>query len=494
MPSFKVPADASPEVQKAFRDLFRDLGPILGANTDLKGRRMSGAGRPVMGDDYVTLAFLREQLRGQDEKVAEIARQVLTGKSRQPAAGGGGTGSGSFQPPNHPMSMGYYYSDRPSYGSPHFSYDFYDEVKGYTDLYHSWPGYGYAIIDTPQSEWRQNMTRSLARATADGKKIYLMFGLGGEANPWMQDVGDDRAKTDFVLDLAADFWDAVTWCDLADEGFRGPSGFDDAQSTIDMVRGRIDQFGLDQKPLGCTSGGSGLLTGSVVDADFDFINVECYVDPPGSDNSQENVNKLNAFMDAALDRIDAAKSILFVVMAYARNNGWTNIPTLVDLQSPPYLRGFDDPRVDGLTMFSYGRESGTHQHQELAVIHKQISQAMFSNTRAARSTFRKRGVYQEFVDEAVNRYMGAAGIASKTLTVGAEIAFRDGVLARLVSDWGFLAFADGDDLSLIHVTGSSVRRRFREVYRIYIPSTNKVKIGKASFQQSVVDINQVVLT
>jgi hypothetical protein len=83
-------------------------------------------------------------------------------------------------------------------------------------------------------------------------------------------------------------------------------------------------------------------------------------------------------MTQARQRVPPDKKIVLVMQAYARNGAWTNLDTLRDLQTATYQQAFDDPRVVAITMFSYGRPSGTREHREqLKPPHLRISEKIF---------------------------------------------------------------------------------------------------------------------
>jgi hypothetical protein len=54
----KVPHDASPEIQQAFREIWSVLDGLTNRNIDLKGKRITNAGQSMAANDYVTSAEL----------------------------------------------------------------------------------------------------------------------------------------------------------------------------------------------------------------------------------------------------------------------------------------------------------------------------------------------------------------------------------------------------------------------------------------------------
>lgn len=71
----RVPSDANPDIQQAFRDIhaaLRQLGRES-LNVDYKGKRIINAGAAVSGSDYVTLEQLRRALNDATSQAAQQA-------------------------------------------------------------------------------------------------------------------------------------------------------------------------------------------------------------------------------------------------------------------------------------------------------------------------------------------------------------------------------------------------------------------------------------
>lgn len=78
----RIPSDASPEVQEAFRQIIDELDRLAGSkNVDFRGRKIQNAGDPVFAKDLVTLGYLERLL---DKKLSE--------PNNHRAAPGGGSG------------------------------------------------------------------------------------------------------------------------------------------------------------------------------------------------------------------------------------------------------------------------------------------------------------------------------------------------------------------------------------------------------------------
>ena len=68
----KIPANASPEVQDAFREVWEALRPWLTQNVDLHGRRFMNAGQSVSGTDFLTRTEFDGSIRGLQQDIATI--------------------------------------------------------------------------------------------------------------------------------------------------------------------------------------------------------------------------------------------------------------------------------------------------------------------------------------------------------------------------------------------------------------------------------------
>jgi len=269
------------------------------------------------------------------------------------------TAANPLPAPNHPIDFGYFLVDG-RYG------DHRSEVNSYTNLYHAWARRGYeANSGTPDDEWLRELQKALKNAAAEGRRIYLNLNLQEQAPGRITPV-------DRVLDVAAPYWSHIVRVELADE-----PEWDRAQTEaqIDALHARIRAHGLPPRPMGVIyTRDQTLTTDAIFAANLDFVIIEAYVEAPGSADPQVNIDFLGNTITAAKNRVPADKQIGLVMQAYARNGGWTNIDTLRDLQAPTYLLAHDDPRVVMISMFSYGRPSGTRQHQELRTPHRLIGE------------------------------------------------------------------------------------------------------------------------
>lgn len=257
--------------------------------------------------------------------------------------------------PNHAMDFGYYFVDG-RYG------DFRHEVACYTNTYYAWAESGYAL----GSDWKSQLRTSLENAVSDGKKIHLNL------NQHFTTSLDD------VLEVAAPFWSTIVRLEFADE-----PGWDqgETESRIAALESKMAALGLGDRPIGIVYDNRQIFeSSSPLASNLDWVGIEAYIDPPGSGNSQANIDNLNEYVTKAKSRVPTSKDIVLVMQAYARNGAWTNIATLTDLQIPTYLLAYSDPRVVAINMFAYARPSGTRQHQQLIAPHKLIGEKILSKT------------------------------------------------------------------------------------------------------------------
>jgi hypothetical protein len=264
--------------------------------------------------------------------------------------------------PNHPIQLGYFFVDG-RYG------DFSSEVASYTNLYVAWARRGYEPdSEAPDSVWLPLMREAVARAAARGMNIQLNLNLQ-EENPARV------TPVDAVLDVVAPYWNRVARIELADEPTWDRA---ETEQRIRDLEAKLRARGLADRPIGNIYTRDQALTSDAIFASgLDFVAIEAYVEPPGSTITQQNTYFLSWTMTEARQRVPTDKKIILVMQAYARNNAWTDMDTLRDLQTATYQQAFDDPRVVAITMFSYGRPSGTREHLELKPPHLRISEKIF---------------------------------------------------------------------------------------------------------------------
>lgn len=271
------------------------------------------------------------------------------------------TSVGGIPVPNHPLSFGYYFADG-KYG------DYRANLNCHTNLYIAVARDGYSKdSEAPDDVWIPDMRNGIREAFEAGKEIYLNMALHRENIP-----------VDRVLSLAKPYWSAVKYFEMADEpGW--PKA--DTEKRIKDMKDKMRAKGLSIPPIGIVFTRDQLLHEDTVLANnLDWAGVEAYVDAPGSETSSVNVDALKSFLKKAKARVPQDKKMIFIMQAYSRNYFWKNINTLADLQIPTYLEAYNDPRVVALTMFSYGRPSGTFEYMKLRKRHVQIGNAIFNKT------------------------------------------------------------------------------------------------------------------
>jgi len=151
------------------------------------------------------------------------------------------------------------------------------------------------------------------------------------------------------------------------------------EQNVGALRSMLAARGLAARPIGNVYTRNQIINDDAPSANgLDWVGIEAYLDPPGSPDPAQNTEALRFYLNAAKARVPSSKNIVLVMMAYDRNGNWTNMQTLVELQYDTYtLAAASDPRVIAITMFSYGRQGGTHDHPELKVPHREIAKALF---------------------------------------------------------------------------------------------------------------------
>ncbi len=268
-----------------------------------------------------------------------------------------GGNSTELPDPNHTMDFDYYFVE---WKNPSDFDTARAEVNDYTNLYYA--GRAQYISDLTPAQWRPLLNQSLTNAVNEGKRIHLALELDEPAR---------AAELDDILDVTAPYWSSVKRIEVADEPNWSRRQTEDI---IADLRRRLSSRGLSQPPMGIVYVHRQPLPDAKNAANLDWIGIEAYIDPPGSPNSQENVDALNAHIRNFKSQVPAKKKMVLVMMAYDRNGGWTNISTLEDLQEPVYLQAYNDPRVIAITMFAYSRAGGARHHPELKPHHRRIGE------------------------------------------------------------------------------------------------------------------------
>jgi len=252
-------------------------------------------------------------------------------------------------------------------------FDYTSEVNGYTNFYSaSRAAYKY----TPDSEWIPMMTSDIANAAANNRRIALSLCLNDSV------YSADPNHLDNVLNIAAPHWNYITRVEVLHE----PNNWADIGPTITQIQQELVNRGLASRPMGIVVGPeSTILDYLDYIPNLDWVGIEAYIEAPGSDISQENIDELNATLTAAMNKVPSDKNIVLIMMAYTRGGAWENLDTLRDLQVPTYLKACEDERVVTLRMFSYhrpaaGANAGTRENPQLITPHKLIAEKLLGIT------------------------------------------------------------------------------------------------------------------
>lgn len=350
-----------PEVQKVLRQIDEELRNLHTQNIDLHRRRFVNAEDAQSRGDFVTRRQLDAAVEGVAEKIAVLDRRrrrmVFTSTGTVPT-------TGNLPAATHPMDYGYWIPDGQAPLVPALP-EFYDENKGYTNLYIAWFRIGRQYNNSEDnggtpSSLMANAIPLVQRAFSEGRNIKVLLDL-----PFAPS-GDIPAHMDRVLDGLAPYWSKVKYVDLADE----PSYTRvQLEGFVADFRRKCRDRGLAEPKIGATfnyQGNFGVLVTDQINANgLDWCGIEAYINPPQGGPTQEaDEAALRTFLTQAKARIPGSKRIHFVMMGYARNGvaptfTFVNKASLENLQRVCYLMGYNDARVDCIDIFSYGRTSGT---------------------------------------------------------------------------------------------------------------------------------------
>jgi len=288
-------------------------------------------------------------------------------------------------PPNHPITFGYYYVDKPTYG------DYRSRTFCYTDSYYLLVKTGAQANETdPVGVWFPIMQQQIADAVAAGKNVHVNLDLPDPDFMTIDDFNNVKFTPLFgqVLDALAPYWNSVVRVELADE----PSWRSDQ---IDAIAGAVnlafDLRGMARKPLGVVQGAGGFAD-PIASTQLAWIGIEAYMCAPdapascpgvrGDADPAINLANLNEFLTRIKGRVEGSnKDVVLVMQAYTRGGTWDAwISNLVDMQTATYLQAYNDWRVVGINMFAYGRTGeGTVAHPELQNAHKDIARALYGS-------------------------------------------------------------------------------------------------------------------
>lgn len=235
--------------------------------------------------------------------------------------------------PNHPLWFTYYLDDS-FYGN--FRNELGDTVNSYL-IWHYYMTAGTVELDN-----------SFKDAVARGKNIIF----GPDFSPADMTL---RPSVDQGLDVAKNYWNNIVAI-YFDEPSMNKAG---VESLVNNFNSKVTARGLPLKPIAINFTESQILNGTGYQAvNIDYVGLEAFIDP-SLQNDPNLVNILNG-------KIDQQKSIIgnqpmfIVIQGYNRTGGaWTNLESLKSIQTPPYLKSYNDARMIGLFIFSYARPGGT---------------------------------------------------------------------------------------------------------------------------------------
>ena len=296
-------------------------------------------------------------------------------------------------PPDHPITFGYYYADKPQYG------DYRSSTNCYTDSYYLLVKWGaQANPNDPLSVWFPKMQQQIADAVAAGKNVHLNLDF---EDPDFISVSPDLTVTltplfGQVLDALAPYWNSVVRIELSDEPTWDSNK---ADAIARAVKQELDRRAMTRKPMGIVLGRGGLFkaddpglfSNPLNSTELSWIGVEAYLCAPGIQcqpdttngdaDSTTNISLLNQFLTKAKNRVEGSgKDVVLVMQGYTLSYTWDPwLSNVTDMQAATYLQAYNDSRVVGINIFAYGRPDGTVAHPEFQSAHKQIATALYGS-------------------------------------------------------------------------------------------------------------------
>ncbi len=265
--------------------------------------------------------------------------------------------------PNHPIDYAYY-GVVGVVGNNNDHFDYMNEVEYFTN---------YFLIGRAAYKYDTNWQTMMAADIANGASYFENIELALDLNNTTYTSEPDHLSN--VLDIAAPYWYKIARLEIA-----GEPTWDLAttNSKLTEVRDALSTKGLDSRPLGITYPANSLPTW-LSSTTMDWVGIEAYITAPGSPISQTNIDNLITQVTNDMNKVPTNMDISLVMMAYNRNNVWSNIDTLRDLQIPTYLMAYANTRIINIRMFAYNRIcQGVQQFPELLTPHKMIGEKIMN--------------------------------------------------------------------------------------------------------------------
>ncbi len=234
---------------------------------------------------------------------------------------------------------------------------------------------------TQDTAGRADMDASLADAVASGKTvIYAPMFSGNDAVLSADDL--------LALDVAAPYFVSNS---VGGAAFDEPGGSSGDQAFVEAQlaswSAALSDRTLTPVPVWVNFSGTALRTQTGKNAaGIDMMGFEAYLDP--SLQNQPNIAALMTAEVQALklivDATSPGRDKYMIVQGYNRNGAWTNIESLRNIQTPPYLESYNDATCIALWVFSWLRPGGTKDLPDcIRTEHERIWGAINSTTQPA---------------------------------------------------------------------------------------------------------------
>jgi hypothetical protein len=265
--------------------------------------------------------------------------------------------------PNHQIDYAYY-GVVGVVGDNNDHFDYMSEVEYFTN---------YFLIGRAAYKYDTNWQNMMAADMANGASYFENIELALDLNNTTYTSEPNHLSN--VLDTAAPYWYKIARIEIAGE----PTwDLTTTNSKLTEVRNALSTKGLDSRPLGITYPANSLPTW-LSSTTMNWVGIEAYITAPGSPISQTNIDNLITQVTNDINKVPTNMDISLVMMAFNRNNVWTNIDTLRDLQIPTYLMAYANSRVVSIRMFAYNRIcQGVRQFPELLTPHKLIGEKIMN--------------------------------------------------------------------------------------------------------------------